>query len=158
MRLGGQPIIVSGGSLAAKLYGLGGGQASQNGQAGHNGQSGDGPVAGTVRLRFRHRYEVNPEYIDRLTRAGLIFSGKAPADTVMQILELPGHPYFIGTQSHPCLSSRPLRPEPMFKGLVAAALSRAYPGLRLPDLMGWSARPPAVSPLASVPATATVPV
>jgi CTP synthase len=81
----------------------------------------------TVRMRFRHRYEVAPRYIEILEKAGLVFSGKAPNQPIMQILELPGHPYFIGTQAHPCLTSRPLRPHPMFAGLVTAALQRRYP-------------------------------
>ena len=88
----------------------------------------------TVRMRFRHRYEVDPRYIDRLTKAGLVFSGKSPQYEIMQILELPEHPYFIGTQAHPCLTSRPLRPNPMFLGLAAAALARAYPADALPQV------------------------
>ena len=75
-----------------------------------------------VRLRFRHRLEVDPKYIDKLTEHGLVFSGKAPGEPIMQIMELPDHPYFIGTQGHPCMTSRPLRPQEMFVGLVAAAL------------------------------------
>jgi CTP synthase len=81
----------------------------------------------SVRMRFRHRYEVAPRYIETLEKAGLVFSGKAPGQPIMQILELPQHPYFIGTQAHPCLTSRPLRPQPMFIGLVAAALQKHYP-------------------------------
>jgi CTP synthase len=77
----------------------------------------------TVRMRFRHRYEVDPRYVETLEKAGLIFSGKSPTQPIMQILELPGHPYFIATQAHPCLTSRPLHPQPMFTGLVAAAMS-----------------------------------
>ncbi|MBM4104099.1 MAG: CTP synthase [Planctomycetes bacterium] len=77
--------------------------------------------ADSVRMRFRHRYEVDPKYIPTLEKGGLVFSGKAPNQPIMQVLELPGHPYFIGTQSHPELTSRPLRPHPMFVGLVAAA-------------------------------------
>jgi CTP synthase len=80
----------------------------------------------SVRMRFRHRYEVDPKYIPVLEKAGLVFSGKAPNQPIMQILELPGHPYFIGTQFHPELSSRPLRPHPMFVGLVAAARNHKY--------------------------------
>jgi CTP synthase len=87
----------------------------------------------TVRMRFRHRYEVAPRYIETLEKAGLVFSGKAPGQPIMQILELPSHPYFIGTQAHPCLTSRPLRPQPMFVGLVAAALQKRYPQNGSPD-------------------------
>ncbi len=105
MRLGGRDVQVHPNTLASRLF---------------NG-------APEVRMRFRHRYEVDPQYIDRLTRDGLIFSGKAPDYPIMQILELPTevHPYFVGTQAHPELQSRPLRPHPMFTGLVRAARQRA---------------------------------
>ena len=104
MRLGGQEIEIIPGTLAAELF------------AG----------ARRVRMRFRHRYEVDPKYIQTLEKAGLVFSGRHPVHPIMQILELPRdvHPFFIGTQAHPCLTSRPLRPQPMFVGLVAAALTR----------------------------------
>jgi len=96
--------------------------------------------ADTVRMRFRHRYEVDPRYIESLEKAGLVFSGKAPGQPIMQILEIPSHPYFIGTQSHPCLTSRPLRPQPMFVGLVAAAMQRRYPDEKLPDCITTAQR------------------
>ena len=57
----------------------------------------------------------------------MVFSGKAPNQPIMQILEIPSHPFFIGTQAHPCLTSRPLKPQPMFVGLVAAAMQKHYP-------------------------------
>jgi len=102
MRLGGRDVALKPGTLAARLF--------------NN--------APEVRLRFRHRYEVDPRYIERLEAAGLIFSGKAPDFPIMQVLELPRdvHPYFIGTQAHPELTSRPLRPDPFFLGLVKAAV------------------------------------
>jgi CTP synthase len=81
----------------------------------------------SVRMRFRHRYEVDPRYIEQLEKDGLVFSGKAPDQPIMQILELPSHPYFCGTQAHPCLTSRPLRPNPLFAGLVAAAMQKQDP-------------------------------
>jgi CTP synthase len=87
----------------------------------------------SVRMRFRHRYEVAPRYIDSLEKGGLVFSGKAPNQPIMQILEIPSHPYFVGTQAHPCLTSRPLRPQPMFVGLVAAAMQKRYPKNDSPD-------------------------
>jgi len=68
-----------------------------------------------------------------MEKAGMIFSGKAPNQPIMQILELPSHPFFIGTQAHPCLTSRPLKPQPMFVGLVAAAIQKHYPNEKLPD-------------------------
>jgi CTP synthase len=77
-----------------------------------------------IRERFRHRYEVNPEYVERLEAAGLVFSGKAPGVPIMQVIELPGHPYFLGCQFHPELTSSLLSPSPLFKGLVQAALAR----------------------------------
>ena len=86
----------------------------------------------SIRLRFRHRYEVDPRYIALLEEQGLVFSGKAPRQPIMQILELPGHPFFMGTQAHPELTSRPMRPQPMFVGLVAAALQRRYAGKGMP--------------------------
>jgi CTP synthase len=77
-------------------------------------------------MRFRHRYEVDPRYVAALEAAGLVFSGKAPHYPIMQVLELPAtvHPYFIATQAHPELTSRPLRPDPFFLGLVRAGIER----------------------------------
>jgi CTP synthase len=86
-----------------------------------------------VRMRFRHRYEVDPRYIELLEKHGMVFSGKAPDQPIMQILELPSHAFFMGTQAHPCLTSRPLRPQQMFVGLVAAAMRKRYPHENLPD-------------------------
>jgi CTP synthase len=105
MRLGGKDIEIKPGTLAARLF---------------NDQN-------KIRLRFRHRYEIDPQYIPILEEHGMIFSGKAPGYPIMQILELPTemHPYFIGTQAHPELTSRPLRPQPMFMGLVKAAMDFA---------------------------------
>ena len=105
MRLGGRDIELKPETLAWALFGR----------------------VDSVRMRFRHRYEVDPRYIETLEKAGLVFSGKAPNQPIMQILEIPSHPFFIGTQAHPCLTSRPLRPQPMFAGLVAAAMQRHYP-------------------------------
>ncbi|MHC4532219.1 MAG: CTP synthase, partial [Planctomycetota bacterium] len=111
MRLGGRDIEIKPDTLAWKLFNK----------------------ADSVRLRFRHRYEVDPRYIEKLESAGLVFSGKAPNHPIMQILEIPSHPYFCGTQAHPCLTSRPLRPQPMFVGLVAAAMKIHYMQEKLPD-------------------------
>ena len=104
MRLGGRDIELKKDTIAWKLFGK----------------------ADTVRRRFRHRYEVDPDYIAKLEENGLIFSGKAPNQPIMQILELTEHPFFMGTQSHPELTSRPLRPAPMFVALTAAARKRKY--------------------------------
>jgi len=110
MRLGGRDIELKAQTLTWKLFGK----------------------TNTVRMRFRHRYEVDPRYIERLENGGLVFSGKAPNQPIMQILELPSHPYFVSTQAHPCLTSRPLKPQPMFVGLVAAAMQKRYPQEKLP--------------------------
>jgi len=111
MRLGGRDIEIKANTRAWQLFGK----------------------SKTVRMRFRHRYEVDPRYIETLQSHGLVFSGKAPDQPIMQILELPEHPFFIATQAHPCLTSRPLNPQPMFVGLVAAAMQRHYPQQNLPD-------------------------
>ena len=111
MRLGGRDIELKPETMAWKLFGR----------------------TNSIRMRFRHRYEVDPHYIEPLEKAGLVFSGKAPNQPIMQILELPSHPYFCATQAHPCLTSRPLRPQAMFVGLIAAAMQKRYPRQKLPD-------------------------
>ena len=111
MRLGGKDVEITPDTITGRLFGR----------------------ADSVRMRFRHRLEVDPKYIDKLVDGGMVFSGKAPGQTIMQILELPDHPYFIGTQAHPCMTSRPLRPQSMFVGLVGAAKKCAYPDEDLPD-------------------------
>jgi CTP synthase len=105
MRLGGKDIELRPDTLASKLF--------------NN--------ASRIRLRFRHRYEVDPKYVPTLEQHGMVFSGKHPTQPIMQILELPRevHPYFIGTQAHPELTSRPLRPQPLFLGFVRAAMQYA---------------------------------
>jgi CTP synthase len=74
--------------------------------------------------RHRHRYEVNPEYGDTLNRAGMRFSGVSPDGQLVEIIELPDHPFFIATQFHPELKSRPSRPHPLFAAFVGAANRR----------------------------------
>ena len=101
MRLGGKDVEIKPDTIAWRLFGK-----KEN-----------------VRMRFRHRLEVDPKYIDELAEHGLVFSGKAPKEPIMQVLELPDHPYFIGTQAHPCMTSRPLQPQEMFVGLVKAAMA-----------------------------------
>lgn len=105
MRLGGKDVEIKPNTFASRLFGN----------------------ATSTRLRFRHRYEVDPRYIATLEEKGMIFSGKHPTQPIMQILELPQdvHPYFVGTQAHPEMSSRPLRPQPFFVGLVKAAIDFA---------------------------------
>jgi CTP synthase len=102
MRLGGKDVELTKGSIAAELYGK-----------------------QKIRERFRHRYEVNPAYIERIQTAGMVFSGKAPKHPIMQVLEIPSHPFFVGTQFHPELTSRPFTPNPLFLGFVKACLGHA---------------------------------
>jgi CTP synthase len=78
-----------------------------------------------VHERHRHRYEVNPRYRRRIEEAGLRCSGTSPDDRLVEFIELPGHPYWVGTQAHPEFKSRPDRPHPLFRELVGAALVRA---------------------------------
>lgn len=101
MRLGGHDITLKGNSRAAQIY------KSQK-----------------IRERFRHRYEVNPDYVERLEKAGLVFSGHDPTGKIMQLMELPGHPYFLGCQFHPELTSKLEEPAPLFRELIRAALER----------------------------------
>jgi CTP synthase len=110
MRLGAHETAIESGTIAADLY--------------------DG--ADSCTERHRHRYEVNPEYIDELEQSGLVFSGRAA--NRMEILELPReeHPYFVGTQFHPEFRSRPGRASPPFVGLLDAALERTDGGEREP--------------------------
>ena len=79
-----------------------------------------------VEERHRHRYEVNNAYRDQLESAGLVFSGTSPDNNLVEFVELPAdvHPYYVATQAHPELRSRPTRPHPLFAGLVAAAIQR----------------------------------
>lgn len=104
MRLGLWPCRLADGSLAAQLYG--------------------GPE---VSERHRHRFEVNNAYREQLSRGGLSFSGVSPDRRLAEIIELPGHPYFIATQFHPEFRSRPNRAHPLFSGLVSAALKADKP-------------------------------
>ena len=99
MRLGAQDVVVAEGSKAHALYG-----------------------STLISERHRHRYEVNPEYIDRIEAAGWRFTGRSDCGTRMEIGELEGHPYFVASQFHPEFKSRPQRPSPLHQGLVDAAL------------------------------------
>ena len=132
MRLGGFDVAITPGSQVSVLYG----------------------GAERIRLRFRHRYEVHPDYIQILEDKGLVCSGRSPDHPIMQVLELPPtvHPFFMATQAHPELTGRPLRPQPMFLGLVAAALKRsgvtprATPGLDDSDSGSITSAPAANTP------------
>lgn len=88
--------------------------------------AGDAYKAKQVEERHRHRYEVNPDFIEQLEKGGLVFSASSPDRRLMEIAELPTsvHPFFVGTQSHPELISRPLRPHPLFVAFIAAATKK----------------------------------
>jgi CTP synthase len=101
MRLGGHDILLQEKSRAAQLY------KSQK-----------------IRERFRHRYEVNPDYVPRLEKAGMVFSGCDPTGAIMQVMELPDHPYFLCCQFHPELTSKLEEPAPLFRELIRAAFER----------------------------------
>ncbi|MBU6323327.1 MAG: CTP synthase [Patescibacteria group bacterium] len=104
MRLGVYPAKLAGGTIAREAYGT-----------------------DAIEERHRHRYEVNPAYVERLTDAGLVFSGTSPDGVLMEIAELPKekHPFMLGTQFHPELQARPLAPHPLFTAFLAAALLRS---------------------------------
>jgi CTP synthase len=76
--------------------------------------------------RHRHRYEVNNEYRDQISKTGLVFSGLSPDKHLVEFVELPKevHPYYVGTQAHPEFLSRPTKPHPLFAGLIAAAIAK----------------------------------
>jgi CTP synthase len=82
--------------------------------------------ADTVEERHRHRYEINPAYVQQITDAGMVFSGTSPDGVLMEVAELPRetHPFFLGTQAHPELQARPLAPHPLFTEFVKAAFAR----------------------------------
>ena len=103
MRLGLYEAKLLKGSIAAEIYG-----------------------SETASERHRHRYEVNNNFRDQIADSGLVFSGTSPDGHLVEYVELPKtvHPYYIGTQAHPEFRSRPTRPNPMFHGLVKAALER----------------------------------
>jgi CTP synthase len=77
-----------------------------------------------IRERHRHRYEYNNDYKDRMGEAGMRFSGICPQNGLVEVLEIPDHPWFVGVQFHPELRSRPRRPHPLFASFVGAAVRR----------------------------------
>lgn len=81
--------------------------------------------------RHRHRYEVNNAYRDRMAEYGLRFSGLSPDGNLVEMIELPEHPWFIGCQFHPELKSRPMSPHPLFVSFIRAAMERR--GMAVPD-------------------------
>ncbi|MBA2566011.1 MAG: CTP synthase, partial [Gemmatimonadetes bacterium] len=101
MRLGAWPCVLRPGTLARALYGV-----------------------DEVLERHRHRYEVNNAFRDELEAHGLVLSGLSPDGSLVEMIEVADHPWFVGCQFHPELRSRPLRPHPLFRDFVAAALGR----------------------------------
>lgn len=106
MRLGAYPAMLKRGTIVADAYGK-----------------------TRISERHRHRYEVNPKFVKKLERGGLVFSGQSPSRRLMEVAELPRsvHPFFLGTQFHPELKSRPLNPHPLFKEFMKAAKEKAKP-------------------------------
>ncbi|BDG09916.1 CTP synthase [Anaeromyxobacter paludicola] len=100
MRLGTYPCRLAEGTKARELYG-----------------------APDVQERHRHRYEFNNDYRERFEKAGMVFSGVNPELNLVEMIELPSHPHFVGCQFHPEFKSKPFRPHPLFAGFVAAALA-----------------------------------
>ena len=71
--------------------------------------------------RHRHRYEVNSDYRDQLLSGGMIFAGTSPDDHIVEMVEIPSHPFFVAGQFHPEFKSRPNKPHPLFRGFMTAA-------------------------------------
>ncbi|MBM7460734.1 CTP synthase [Rhodococcus coprophilus] len=128
MRLGAYPATLKKGSVVAKAYG------SEH-----------------VSERHRHRFEVNNAYREEIAKSGLVFSGTSPDGRLVEFVEYPAstHPYFVATQAHPELKSRPTRPHPLFAGLIAAALEYKA-AERLPvDVHGGSTTSSPAEPVSS---------
>jgi CTP synthase len=107
MRLGAYPCILEEGTRAYEAYGV-----------------------REISERHRHRFEFNPDYRDRLSRAGLVFSGTSPDGRLVEVVELEDHPWFVACQFHPEFKSTPFRPHPLFVAFVAAAAKRAANGAK----------------------------
>lgn len=102
MRLGAYPCVLKKGTLAHSIYG-----------------------SDSISERHRHRYEVTMSYMKELEEKGLVFSGMSPDGCLPEIVELPGHPWFLGVQFHPELKSRPREPHPLFTSFIEAALKQS---------------------------------
>ena len=99
LRLGSYPCVLDQGSKAYQLYGQ-----------------------ETIQERHRHRYEVNNDFRSTLSASGMLLSGISPDGRIVEMIELPDHPWFVATQAHPELKSRPNKPHPLFRGFIEAAL------------------------------------
>ena len=102
MRLGAYPCKLTKGSLVRSVYGV-----------------------EEIVERHRHRYEVNIDYQQQLEECGLIFSGLSPDGQLPEIVELADHPWFVGVQFHPELTSKPFEPHPLFTAFIKAAVERS---------------------------------
>ena len=105
LRLGAYPCVIASGTTMEKCYGR-----------------------TEISERHRHRYEFNNDYREQLQAAGLVISGVSPDGRLVETVEVPGHPFFVGVQFHPEFKSRPNRPHPLFLGFVSAALDRSQSG------------------------------
>ena len=101
LRLGSYPCVLNPDSRAFELYGQ-----------------------EIVHERHRHRYEVNNDYREVLSQNGMLLSGMSPDRRIVEMIELPGHPWFVATQAHPEFKSRPNKPHPLFRGFIEAALKK----------------------------------
>ena len=99
LRLGAYPCVLDKTSKAYEMYGT-----------------------DQISERHRHRYEVNNDYREALTSHGMKLSGLSPDGRIVEMIEIPEHPWFIATQAHPELKSRPNRPHPLFRGFIEASL------------------------------------
>ena len=115
MRLGAYPCRIVKGSKAEKAYGT-----------------------ELIFERHRHRYEVNPRFRRKLEDAGLVCSGESPDGTLVEIIELADHPWFVAGQFHPEFKSRPDRPQPLFRDFVGAAIARGHGEISIPEAVGHS--------------------
>jgi CTP synthase len=116
MRLGTYPCLLAEGSLARQIYG-----------------------APEIHERHRHRFEVNPAYHAALQAAGMRISGTSPDGALVEMIEIPSHPYFVGCQFHPEFKSRPLEPHPLFKAFIRAALDRQLRAAGVASVTGSAA-------------------
>jgi CTP synthase len=113
MRLGAYPCIIKENTLAHRVYGR-----------------------KNVSERHRHRYEFNTKYRSRIEEAGMVLSGTSPDGMLVEMIEIPDHPWVLASQFHPEFKSKPLDCHPMFKGFVRAALARRRERTETPTLKG----------------------
>ena len=99
MRLGKYRCLIAPGTMSERAYGI-----------------------SDIWERHRHRYEFNNNYLERFMAGGMVIAGRNPDRNLVEIIELPNHPFFVGVQFHPELKSRPNRPHPLFRDLIAATI------------------------------------